>query len=152
DVLSFSASAIAKEYALKPDSAEALHSSIRSARESNKALSRRLTETGVSIVSIVDASYPRRLTDRLAQSPAVLFMYGNASLLERPLLGIANSNGAPESALSLGDRAVEAAAAGNWALVTGHNRIEYQRPALAAKRNGMGICYVLDRGIIEGFG
>ena len=151
-LLSMSAVSIADEFKLKPELAHAVERSVKSASERNAALSKQLTSAGVSLVSMVDAAYPQRLVERMAHPPAILFVYGNAALLERSLIAIANSNGARETALTLGDRAVEAAAAEGWALVTGHNRIEYQRPALAAKRNGMGICYVLDRGIIEGFG
>src|SRR5207245_2863113 len=105
-----------------------------------------------SLITLRDASYPRRLAERLDVPPPVLFLYGNAPLLDSPLFAVANSNGASEPALAAGDRAAEAALAAGWSLVTGHNRIPYQRPALAVRRNGGRILYVLDRGLRQGFG
>src|SRR5690349_8438873 len=71
-MLSLPADALAREYDLKDTLADALLRCASKAGEKNALLSKRLSESGVSILSIVDASYPHRLTERLARPPAVL--------------------------------------------------------------------------------
>jgi hypothetical protein len=143
---------LVKEYGIRRPAAESL---IRRAGDKNERLeaaAKLMSTNGISLITLVDAIYPARLTQRMVDPPPLLFAYGNLSMLDKPLLGIANSNGAREESLAACDRAVEIAAGLGWTVVTGHNRVEYQRPALAAKRNGASICYVLDRGLIQGFG
>lgn len=152
EFLSLSSKDLIGEYELKSDVAESLRRRSHVDQKEAEAGARWLRRNEIALLTCNDATYPRRLFERMDDPPAVLFAYGNASLLQSPLFAVANSNGAPEDLLAAGDRAVEDRIAGGWALVTGHNRIGYQRPALAARRNGGKICYVLDRGLVRGFG
>jgi hypothetical protein len=152
EFLSLPVHALAVEYGIRRSAAELLLDATSSRRSVAEEQARWLRRTGVNLVTLLDASYPQRLVQRLDTPPPVLFLYGNPALLDRPLFAVANSNGAAEPALAAGDQAAEAALAAGWSLVTGHNRIPYQRPALAVRRNGGQICYVLDRGMIRGFG
>jgi hypothetical protein len=111
-----------------------------------------LGRNGVAVVTLADASYPERLLQRMEEPPPALFLYGDAMLLHAKLFAVANSNGTPEEILRKCDRAAEEASMAGLVLVTGHNRLEYQRPALAVRRKGAPVCTVLDRGLVHGFG
>jgi len=107
---------------------------------------------GVRVLLSIDQEYPARVLRRMPSPPPVLMLYGNAALLQEPLFAVACSNGAPEAALAAIDAAGAAAVDARWRPATGHNRAPYQRAALAARRYGAPVCYVLDRNLTEGFG
>lgn len=111
-----------------------------------------LHQAGVMLLLYTDLFYPRRLTSMMASPPPFLFAYGNLGALQAQTFMVANSNDASEIALNASDEAASEATISGMTVVTGHNRIPYQRPALVARRNGGRICYVLDRGLIEAFG
>ena len=108
--------------------------------------------TGVEVLTFQDASYPYRLLEYISCPPPVLYMYGSYDILNHATFAIANSNKSPEPALNAGDAACLKSLNAGETLITGHNRPEYQRPALVAKREGGRTCYILDRGILEAFG
>jgi predicted Rossmann fold nucleotide-binding protein DprA/Smf involved in DNA uptake len=141
-----------EEYGMRRGAAARLASAARARRVEAEETARKLRRTGVSVLTLLDATYPARLLNELDDPPPVLFVYGNRSLLAAPLFAVANSNGASESALAASDSAASAALERGWFPVTGHNRVAYQRPALAAERSGRSVCYVLDRGLLEAFG
>ena len=145
-------SALAEEYGIRRPAAGVLQGRIRAGAEPAMELTRWLSKNGVGVVTLLDATYPRELAERLDEPPPALFLYGSPSLLGVSRFAVANSNGAPEEALSAADAAVETAIESGLVLVTGHNRAAYQRPALAARRNGGRVIYVLDRGLRHGFG
>ena len=152
EFLRMPADAMAEEYGIRPSVAARLAVDFRCRREQAAEQARWLGRSGVSLVTIVDASYPARLAERLDEAPPALFLYGNHELLTQNLFAVANSNGAPEEALAAADSATETAVEAGWILATGHNRPAYQRPALASRRNGGRVLYVLDRGLLHGFG
>jgi len=152
EFLALPAEVLRVEYGIRRDSAELLRRSRERLLMEAEASARWLARAGVQLVAEMDAAYPDRLRRRMDNPPPVLFAYGSHRVLERPLLAVACSNGAPEEALAAADRAVAAALERGWSVVTGHNRLGYQRPALACKRLGAPVLYVLDRGIAEGFG
>ncbi len=141
-----------EEYGIRSQVARALLEQLPMCASAAEEDARLLQRCGVTLTTVLDGSYPSRLTDRMDDPPPALFLYGNAELLTRPLFAVAQSNGASEAALAAGDRAAEETLAAGWSLVTGHNRVGYQRPALAVRRNSGRICYVLDRGLLQGFG
>ncbi len=77
----------------------------------------RLETSGITVVSVVDAGYPRVLTDRLGlRAPAVLHVVGDPALMARDLLGIVGASEVGE------DTARDAAAAAvrhGWGVVNG---------------------------------
>jgi hypothetical protein len=151
-LLALSPESLSEEYGLPISSAVRLSSEIRTNRERAESAAKWLSLSGVSLITFQDAAYPARLHERLEDPPPALFAYGAMDLLSQNLFAAANSNGAPEAALSAVDSACETAVEAGWSLVTGHNRPGYQRPALAVRRNGGRIVYVLDRGLLHGFG
>lgn len=152
DLLGLPVRRLADDYALTQAVAGRLYEVARTLRTRAEQAVRELDRAGVHIVTIQDATYPARLQRTLADPPPALFAFGNLGLLDRPLFAVANSNDVPESALAIGDQAAEAAMNKGWTLVTGHNRIAYQRTALVAARRQMPCIFVLDRGLVEGFG
>ncbi|MGC8667054.1 MAG: DNA-processing protein DprA [Chthonomonadales bacterium] len=143
---------LAEQYGLGRKQAERFAQLAREHRTVVWDMARWLSRNGVAVVTLSDASYPQRLLGHMADPPPVLFLYGEASLLDGTLFAVANSNKAPEPMLKACDRAAEEANDAGLILVTGHNRLEYQRPALAVRRNGGSVCTVLDRGLVPGFG
>jgi hypothetical protein len=152
EFLSLSAQEWTEEYGIRKASAARLMAEVRRKRESAELTARWLAKSGVSLITLLDASYPARLSERLDDPPPALFAYGRLPLLNAALFAAANSNDAPEEALAAVDAACETAIAAGWTLVTGHNRPAFQRPALTARRNGGSVVYVLDRGLLHGFG
>lgn len=152
DFMGLSQRDLAQEYGIRRSIAVQILDSGSNARIDSLALHRVFMRAGVRVVTIMDATYPVRLLDRMQDPPPVLLAYGNHALLNDRLFAVANSNGAREEALLAGDRAAEAALKEGWSLATGHNRVAWQRPALVMRRNGGRVCYVLDRGMLPGFG
>jgi hypothetical protein len=111
-----------------------------------------LRRCGASILTQADAAYPSRLVETLEEPPAALFAYGQIGLLQRQTFAVACSNKSSDESLTAVERAVDEKLESGKILITGHNRVEYQRPALVAKRVGAPVCYVLDRGLLEAFG
>jgi hypothetical protein len=143
---------LAREYGIRRSTAEQLPRHIRIRLSDSEQNARWMARNGVSVITILDATYPAALSARLAEPPPALFAYGNFALISQRAVAAANSNGAPEGALAAVDVAVTAAVESGFAVVTGHNRPAYQRPALAARRNGGRVIYVMDRGLLHGFG
>lgn len=111
-------------------------------------LPERLKRTGVSVLTSLDAAYPPALLQWMADPPAVLYLSGDAALLKRPLIAVANSNHTPSQATARVEVALSRALELGFVPVTGHNRAEYQHAALVARRRGGPVCYVLDRGVL----
>lgn len=141
-----------EEYGLSRTQAGNFTAAVKQRRPAVREMERWLNRNGVAVVTLADASYPQRLLNRMETPPPVLFLYGEAGLLDATLFAVANSNGTPEDVLMAYDRAAWDASKDGLVLVTGHNRLEYQRPALAVRRNGGPVCTVLDRGLVHGFG
>jgi hypothetical protein len=110
-----------------------------------------LRRAGIHIITRMDAAYPAKLIQRIPQPPPILTLYGNTRLLEAHLFCTANSNHAPETALAACDTHFQTLLQQGAAPVTGHNRIPYQRAALAARRHGAPVAYILDRGLLTAF-
>jgi len=152
EVLRLAPERIAENFGIPITVAGDLTANLPARLDSSAESARWARRHNVAALSILDASYPDRLSARMDSPPPVLFACGNLAVLRQPLFAIATSNGASEEALAAGDRITEIALESEWALVTGHNRVAYQRPALVMRRNGGRTCYVLDRGLIHGLG
>lgn len=79
----------------------------------------RLETSGITVITVFDAGYPRTLTDRLGpRAPAVLHVVGDPALMIRDLLAIV---GASESE-DVAREAAGAAVTHGWGVVTGSVR------------------------------
>ena len=152
DFLKLNVLSLTTEYKLSQTSAECIVDISNELRCAASRCANRLHNSGVHLITSTDITYPQRLLSRLTSPPPFLFVYGNLAAINTDTFTVANSNGAPDSALAQCDEAAEYAVLAGKTVVTGHNRQAYQRPALVARRNGGRICYVLDRGLVEAFG
>lgn len=107
-----------------------------------------LRNQGVSVVWLGDNQYPARLKAILGnQAPAVLFLKGDARLLELPAMGFCGSRKASENGLDVTRDAAAALAAENICAVSGYAHgvdLAAHRAALAA---GGSTIFVLAEGI-----
>jgi DNA processing protein len=141
-----------EEYGIAERPAACISAITPTLKDAAAATVRGLRRSGITLLTLLDAVYPKRLLERMDELPPVLYAYGNVALLDARLFAVANSNEPPEQALAVTDVAAETALECGWWPVTGHNRPAYQRPALTSRRNGGRVCYVLDRGLLEAFG
>src|SRR5438093_7995022 len=119
EFLRLSPEQMAEEYGIRKAAAARLCTGIRSQRERAEEQAKWLARSGVNLLTILDATYPPQLSQRLEDAPPVIFAYGNLGLLARRKFAVANSNGAPEEALAAADSATETAIESGFVLVTG---------------------------------
>lgn len=117
-----------------------------------EASMRKLRRHDVQMLTTMDAAYPHRLASRLVSAPPVVFLYGRSALLGGRLVAVATSRGTSESVHEQVGAMVQGALNEGFAVVCGHNTLEYQRTALVARRMAGPVCYVLDRGLNRAFG
>jgi DNA processing protein len=80
----------------------------------------RLAEEGIRLVSALDAAFPARLRDRLADAcPAFLLVAGPIEHLAAQTMGVVGSRNAPAAALAVAEAAARAAATAGRAVVSG---------------------------------
>lgn len=148
DVVAMDPTHLQRRFGLAQAQANRIADGLPSVGRHAEELVRQLRHSDVAILTIGDAAYPQRLAAALDHPPAAIYCHGNAAMLRRPMIAVANSNGASREARDAAIAALGAAIECGFAVVTGHNRPEYQDAALAAYRRGASCCYVLDRGIL----
>jgi DNA processing protein len=148
DVFGMEAKGLAMAFALRPAQADRVARGLSSGRARAEDTARRLHALGITMMTTADAAYPARLLSTAEHPPAALYCRGDTHILYRPLVALANSNGASPDQIALAGEAVRVALLHGFVPVTGHNRAEYQGAALIACRSGAPVCYVLDRGIL----
>lgn len=152
EFLKLSVEALREEYKLPPKLAQ-LWAETRSSRISDaETLQKRLDVEGVRIVTLADATYPRRVELMSDDPPGVLFVYGNLRLLDARTFGVFSSRSAGERALLQTEQLVEEGALQGEVLVSGHNTPEYQRAAVVPLRWGAPRILVLDMGMRAALG
>lgn len=109
----------------------------------------RLHRMDAALITLLDAAYPARLARTMTAPPPALYCKGDHDLIGRPLIAVANSNQTPRVAAEQAEAVVSLALDAGYVVVTGHNRLEYQQPALVAARQQAPVCYVLDRGLLS---
>jgi predicted Rossmann fold nucleotide-binding protein DprA/Smf involved in DNA uptake len=101
------------------------------------------------------AAYPEALETHEALPPPILYARGNLALAEERrnfTFAVMTSNKpTPHHLARLNERVTALSEAGGT-VVTGHDRLPYQRAALAAHRLSRPIIYVFDRGLREAMG
>lgn len=111
------------------------------------------------VLSIESLTYPKRLQKNAELPPPILYCAGRVSLLSETIpedgsftFTIAVSNGAEQNRLADQDMIAESLILQGGVVVTGHDRLPYQRLALSAQRLNRPAVYVLDRGLREALG
>jgi DNA processing protein len=113
---------------------------------------KRLAGMNVDWVTRIHASYPA-LVDRFsADAPGVLFMYGNQRLLEANTFAVLSSRSATVEELEQIESLTEVGILNGEVLVSGHNRLEYQRSAIVPLRWGTPRILCADRGLFSVLG
>ncbi|MGV3616368.1 MAG: hypothetical protein ACO1SV_13635 [Fimbriimonas sp.] len=115
-------------------------------------MERRLGGLGVSLITAADAHYPAMVEEMDPDPPGVLFLYGNARLLEARTFCVLASRGTLPADLELIERLTEEGVLEGEVLVTGHDRPEYQRSAVVPLRWGSPRILCLDRGLFRVLG
>lgn len=140
-----------EEYTLPIRAVEALKQEFHRWYEEARRLEEHLSRCGVRWVTFQDAAYPAVL-ETMAEPPAVLFGYGNWSLLEAPTFATLASHKVSKQGLQEVETVVASFLEGNWVLVTGHNQPAYRQALLTALRMGKPQILVLDSGLLSVFG
>lgn len=152
DFLHLSPEAWREEYRLTKRAVESLSGDTRSLIARVGEMERRLGGLGVSLVTAADAHYPAMVEEMDPDPPGVLFLYGNARLLEARTFSVLASRGTLPADLELIERLTEEAVLEGEVLVTGHDRLEYQRSAVVPLRWGSPRILCLDRGLFKVLG
>jgi DNA processing protein len=152
EFLSLSEEALREEYKLTPKIARLWVETRATRIEEAEGLQKRLDVEGVRIITLADATYPRRVEMMLDDPPGVLFVHGNLRLLDARTFGVFSSRGAGERALLQTEHLVEEGALQGEVLVSGHNTPEYQRAAVVPLRWGAPRILVLDMGMRAALG
>lgn len=156
--LALSADEAKQRYDLHPQAAEVLATQREMLLTKSAELARVVRAHPLQVLSVENATYPRRLEQRDDAPPPLLYALGNFALLrEKPdvthfTFTIATSNGATPATLNRQDEIAAALVQVGGVPVTGHDRAPYKRLALAAQRQNRPILYVLDRGLREALG
>jgi predicted Rossmann fold nucleotide-binding protein DprA/Smf involved in DNA uptake len=112
----------------------------------------KLEQLGVRWVDITDAGYPSLLEKYDPDPPAILYLYGNARLLEGQTFSVLSSRNASQFQLDLIERLAEEGVLNGEVLVSGHDKPEYQRSAVVPLRWGAPRILGLDRGFFQVLG
>ncbi len=144
--------ALREEYRLPARAAEAWSATRKERVKQAKEVEDRLVPLGVSLVTAADAHYPRRIELMDPDPPGVLFLYGNARLLEAETCCVLSSRGTSRRGLEAVEKLAEEAVLAGKTLVCGHDTPEYQRSAVVPLRWGAPRLLVLDRGLFRALG
>lgn len=159
--LGLPAAALQQEFDLDPRSAGYLIENRSALLEKSAADVHTMRSYPLNLVSSVDAAYPARLERCAEVPPPLLYTLGNLDLLEpsnktepgrRFTFTLAASRSCGAEALERLDEWATQLAIFGGVPVTGHDRAEYQRLALAAQRRNLPALYVFDRGLREALG
>lgn len=149
EFLKFSPEVWREEYRLSAKATTALRAS---STKDSAEMEKRLAGLGVSLVTAADAHYPTLVEEFDPDPPGVLFFYGNTRLLDAKTFCVLSSRNSRPSELELIEQLTETGVLASEALVTGHDRPEYQRSAVVPLRWGSPRILCLDRGLFQVLG
>lgn len=147
-----SAEALREEYRLATKSAEAWTTGRKRLLGEAADLEKRLDTMAVQVVTNADAQYPRQIEALDSDPPGVLYVYGNARLLDARTFAVLSSRGASDDELAWMEKTAEERVLAGEALVGGHDTPEYQRSSVVPLRWGAPRILVLDRGLFQALG
>lgn len=143
---------LVEEYRLRPAAAAKWVAQREDRLAEAREAENRLDRFGVNLVTAVDPHYPHALEALDPDPPGVLFLYGNARLLESRTFAVLSSRKSPPAALDLVERLAEEGVLSGETLTAGHDTPEYQRAAVVPLRWGAPRILVLDRGLYAALG
>ncbi len=151
EFLRLSSEAMREEYRLTAKAAAAFQAGPALLTQT-AALHDRLRGLGVHLVTAADATYPGLVEQMDPDPPGVLFLYGNARLLEARTFCVLSSRRTPPAGLDLIERCAEEGVLNAETLVVGHSTPEYRRAAVVPLRWGSPRILVLDQGLFAALG
>jgi DNA processing protein len=152
EFLRLSPEAFVEEYRLLKKAAEHLAQCTDKRIQDVIEMERRLTALGVALISSADAHYPALVEEMDQDPPGILFLYGNARLLEANTFCVLSSRNSRPADLDLIEKLAEEGVLRSEVLVSGHDRPEYRRSAIVPLRWGSPRILCLDRGLFSALG
>jgi len=152
EFLALSPEAFVEEYRLLKKAAAHLANEPEKRIEQVKRTEERLAALGVNLISSADAHYPALVEEMDPDPPGILFLFGNARLLEASTFCVLSSRNSRPADLDLIEKLAEEGVLRSEVLVSGHDRPEYRRSAIVPLRWGSPRIICLDRGLFESLG
>jgi predicted Rossmann fold nucleotide-binding protein DprA/Smf involved in DNA uptake len=116
-----------------------------------RQLLQKIERWGIKIMTPWDQSYPRRLSTGLENSPPLLYLRGDETLLSRPSATVVSSSGTSPYGLGTALAAARTLIVAGFTLVTSHYRDVYNLSHQASLEAGRPSIVVLDRGFLAHF-
>ncbi len=151
EILRLPAETLQHDYRLPPRAVRTLQESRAALVQETERLEAHLTRCGVRWLSFQDAAYPRQL-ESMPEPPAILFLYGNYTLLSEPTVALLASHTVSAEGLTELEQVAQAFLQNSWVPLTSLNQPAYQRALLCALRSDRPYGLVLDRGLLSAFG
>lgn len=152
EFLRLSPESYVEEYRLKPKAASHLSQDPAKWIEQIEAMEKKLSALGVTLISSADAHYPTLVEEMDPDPPGILFLYGNARLLQANTFCVLCSRDSRPADLDLIEKLAEEGVLRSEVLVSGHDKQEYRRSAIVPLRWGAPRIICLDRGLFEALG
>lgn len=152
EFLQLSPEAMVEEYKVNRVAATSITADPSRSLERARQAEAELNRLGILLVTSSDVHYPSRIEELDSIPPALLFLYGNKSLLQKKTFTVLASRMASAADLNLIEKVTEEGVLAGEILVSGHDRLEYQRSAIVPLRWGAPRILCLDRGFFEALG
>jgi len=147
-----SAEVLQEEYRLGPQAAQEWVDKRAELLKRADEINAKISELGVRLACPVDAHYPQGIEELWTDPPGLLFLYGNARLLQSPTFTVLSSRKSGPDARQEMEKLTEAGVLSHEILVTGHDTPEYRSAAIVPLRWGAPRILVLDNGMFHALG
>lgn len=152
EFVAMSAPVLVEEYRLRMTVAQKWAETSASLLDKASQIEEHFDRLGIDIVTVGDEPYPDQIEELDVDPPGVLFLYGNARLLQAQTFAVMGSRKSPGAALDRLEQWAEDGVLAGEVLIAGHDTPEYQRAAVVPLRYGAPRVLVLDRGFHEAMG
>jgi DNA processing protein len=152
EFLRLSAEVLREGYRFSRKSAEYLVSNRQNVVSTARETEDRFAAFDIKWVTSLDPTYPHLIEEMDPDPPGILYLFGNARLLEGQTFCVLNSRLAYPADLDLMERLCEEAVLNSEVLVSGHDKLTYQRTAVVPLRWGSPRILCLDRGVFAVLG
>lgn len=151
EVLNLPAETLQSEYKLPMRAVRAIQEERSRWLEEATRLEAHLTRCGVRWMSFQDAAYPAVL-DEMPEPPAILFLYGDHTLLSEPSFALLASHTISGQGLQELEMLAQSLIAQGFTPIVSATQPAYQRALLCAVRQNAPYILALDRGLLAAFG
>jgi len=137
-----------QEYGLHRRSVDHLVHGRHTIQQQARQLLKEIGRWDIKILTPWDKGYPRRLSTDLENSPPILYIRGDETLLSRPTASVVSSTGTSPAGLGAALAAARTLIAAGFTIVTGRHRGVYNLSHQAGLEAGQHAIVVLDRGFL----